>query len=51
MYTNKLEEYLMTEEGQSSEEEWVKLNEGIMQKKALEGKKVVEQTYREIGAQ
>jgi hypothetical protein len=30
MYPTKLEEYLMTEEGQSVEEEWVKLKDGIM---------------------
>jgi hypothetical protein len=31
MYTTKLEEYLVTEEGQSIEEEWVKVKRGIMQ--------------------
>jgi len=31
MYTTKLEEYLMTEEGQSIEEEWIKVKGGIMQ--------------------
>jgi hypothetical protein len=31
MYTVKLEQYLMAEECQSIEEEWVKLKAGIMQ--------------------